>query len=88
MFHHPLFVAFRPYLNTAVTIHAAKKAPMPGVLLALTATGYTVQGLHYREWFFFHDLMTGTDTLSGPLAPLVAHVRRVYRPVSLIRSPA
>ena len=88
MSSHPLFVALRPYLNTAVTIHAAKKAPMPGVLLALTSTGYTVQGRHYREWFFFHDLMTGTDSLSGPLAPLVAHVRQVYRPVPLIHSPA
>ena len=88
MSSHPLFVALRPYLNTAVTIHAAKKAPMPGVLLALTSTGYTVQGHHYREWFFFHDLMTGTDSLSGPLASLVTHVRQTYQPVPLIHSPA
>ena len=87
MSSHPLFVALRPYLNTAVTIHAAKKAPMPGVLLALTSTGYTVQGRHYREWFFFHDLMTGTDSLSGPLASLVAHVRQTSLPVLLIRYP-
>jgi hypothetical protein len=76
MFRHPLFVALRPYLDTAVTISAAKKAPMPGVLLALTSTGYTVQGLHYREWFFFHDLMTGQDVLTGDAVQAVMHTKR------------
>ena len=72
--------AMRPYIGTPIVVFLHEKrnkiGTLAGTIIAVTAAGYTVQGLHYREWFFHQDLYWGYDKIAGECAEAVEHAIR------------
>ncbi len=69
--------AMQPYIGTAIVVFLHEKrnktGQLSGTILSVTETGYTVQGPHYREWFFHQDLYFGIDKIAGECAEAVDH---------------
>lgn len=69
--------ALDPYIGTPIIVFLQEKrnktGQLSGTILAVTPSGYTVQGPHYREWFSHADLYFGIDTIAGESAEAVAH---------------
>jgi hypothetical protein len=69
--------ALDPYIGTPIVVFLHEKrnktGQLSGTLLSVTETGYTVQGPHYREWFFHQDLYLGINQIAGECAEAVDH---------------
>lgn len=75
-----LRTALAPFVGEAITLTSStRRSPFRGTLYAVTPRGYVIQGPYYREWFSYQDLISGTDTLSGPAALALSRILRTAR---------